>query len=120
MEDLCLQQHRLQRHHHRQLQQQNLQNPLMTQLGVEFKPDLCEKVLQPREYKKHIASGVIQRQRHLRLRDLAYYQSGLHRIYSLQQQHQRLRRLRHHHRQRQQQNLQNPLMTQLGVEFKPD
>ena len=39
----------------------------MTQLGVEFKPDSCEKVLQPREYKKHIASGVIQRQRHLRL-----------------------------------------------------
>jgi hypothetical protein len=33
----------------------------MTQLGVEFKPDLCEKVLQPHEYKKHIASGVIQR-----------------------------------------------------------
>ena len=39
----------------------------MTQLGVEFKPDSCEKVLQPREYKKHIASGVIQRPQLLRL-----------------------------------------------------
>ena len=35
----------------------------MMPLGVEFKLDLYEKVLQPHEYKKRIVSGVIRRRR---------------------------------------------------------